>query len=179
MLLVKVMKKQKVSLSPKLRKKLKKIKIFATDVDGVLTDGRIFLDASGEWRRFFHLRDGMGLKLIQKAGIKTAIITTSKSQDIQLRAQKLGIDYFFEGIDDKTKALEELIKKSKVKPDEILFIGDDVIDLPVLKNVGVSVAVHDAEQSVLATCDAVTSKKGGQGAVREVCNWVLKERARK
>lgn len=157
--------------------KLKKIKLLIMDVDGVLTDCRIFMDASGEWRRLFSIRDGYGLKILMEAGYKTAIITGSKAKDIQDRARTLKIDYFFEGTLEKLPAFEDILKQSGLKADEVAFIGDDVFDIPVLKKVGFAATVPDAMEQVKEIVHYTTVRPAGNGAVREICEALLKHGA--
>lgn len=155
------------------KKRLKKIKMLLTDVDGVLTDTRIFYD-DGEWKRFFSIRDGFGLIRLQEKQYQTGFITTSKSEDIKLRAKNLGIQWFYEGIKEKEIALEEIMSKSGLKADEIAYIGDDYPDLGVLKRVGFSATVPESFDDIKKAVDYVTKRPGGIGAVREVCELILK-----
>lgn len=157
--------------------KWKKIKCLAVDVDGVLTDGRIFLHQNGEWRRHFYIRDGLGLVMLRELGFKLAIITSSRAEDIRSRAKNLEIHYFYEGIKKKSVAFLDLIKKSGLNPNEIAYIGDDVIDLPIFELCGIAVAPSDAHPTVKKKAKYITQSKGGAGAVREVCDLLLKNRA--
>lgn len=154
-------------------KQLKKIRCLATDVDGVLTDGIIYMHSEGDWRRHFYIRDGIGLLEVQKNGIKTAFITSSLADDIKQRARNLKIDYFYDNAPDKGAAFEAFLKESQFKPDEVLYIGDDVIDLPIFKKCGISCAPKDAHHKVLKAANYVTKSSGGRGAVREVCDMLL------
>ncbi|MEY4617111.1 MAG: hypothetical protein RJB66_2071 [Pseudomonadota bacterium] len=155
-------------------RKLNKIKLLIFDVDGVLTDSRIFLDSDGEWKRFFSIRDGVGIKEMQKLGYQTAIITGSKSKDIAARAKSLGITYFYEGFLDKEPAFVQLQKESQINPSEMAYIGDDIYDIPLLKEVGFSATVPEAVAEVKAIVDFITERPGGLGAAREVCDQVIK-----
>jgi 3-deoxy-D-manno-octulosonate 8-phosphate phosphatase (KDO 8-P phosphatase) len=152
---------------------LKRIKLLCLDVDGVLTDCRIWLDSKDEWRRFFSIRDGYGLMRLKEQGFLTAIITGSKAKDIRERAKALNIDYFFEGNLNKMPALEEIAGKSELHFDQIAYMGDDLFDLPLLKRVGFAATVPDALESVKKVCQYVTLRPGGNGAVREVCDLLL------
>jgi 3-deoxy-D-manno-octulosonate 8-phosphate phosphatase (KDO 8-P phosphatase) len=154
--------------------KLKKIKLLVMDVDGVLTDCRIFMDSDGEWKRFFSIRDGYGLKLLMEAGYKTAIITGSRAKDIRDRAQALKIDYLIEGTLDKLPAFEQLLKDSGLRAEEAAFVGDDLFDIPVLKKVGFAATVPDAMESVKDIVHYTTQRPAGNGAVREICDALLK-----
>ena len=115
--------------------RLKNVKMLVLDVDGVLTDCRIFLDANGEWKRFFSIRDGVGLKFLKDAGYKLAVITGTKAVDIQARVKVLGIHYFYEGAMDKGPSFENLVKDSGLKPQEMAYVGDDVFDIPLMEKV--------------------------------------------
>lgn len=143
------------------------------DVDGVLTDTRIWFDGK-EWRRFFSIRDGVGIKRMMDLGYKIAIITGSKSEDIRARAQALGISYFYEGALDKEPAFLKLINESGISPAEMAYIGDDIFDIPLIKKVGFGATVPEAVDEVLEVADYVTRRGGGIGAVREVCDYICK-----
>lgn len=159
-----------------LSDKIKKIKCLAVDVDGVLTDGHIFLDPSGEWRRNFFIRDGLGLLEVKEHGFKTAIITSSDSEDIRARAKKLKIDFFYEGVGKKAEAFADLLKKSGLSADEIAFVGDDIIDIPIFQLCGLSISPGDGHPKAKGCADIVTESLGGRGAVREVCDLLLENR---
>lgn len=152
--------------------RLRSIRLLALDVDGILTDCRIWLDSGGEWRRFFSIRDGLGLKRLQERGYRVAVITASKSEDIRLRAKSLGIDFFYEGAHDKIPAFAELQKASGLEAHQIAYMGDDIPDLPVLKLAGFSATVPDAIDVVRDSVHYVTHRPGGNGAVREVCEFI-------
>lgn len=154
--------------------KLKKIKLLILDVDGVLTDTRIFLGSDGEWKRFFSIRDGVGIKELQKKGYKTAVITGSKAQDITQRVKNLGITYFYDGYLEKEPALNSLLSESKLSLEEMAFIGDDIYDLPILKQVGFAATVPDAVEEVKKEVDYITCRPGGLGAAREICDYIIK-----
>lgn len=160
-----------------LIKRLRKIRCLATDVDGVLTDGHIWLDTSGEWRRQFYIRDGLGIVYLRKAGYQLAFITTSRSQDIAARAKNLEIHHTFDGAHDKDAAFTELLRRTGFKPEEIAFVGDDIIDLPVFRRCGLAIAVADAMPDVIAESHWVSNFDGGRGAIREVCDLLLKHGA--
>ncbi len=144
------------------------------DVDGVLTDCRIWMDSNGEWKRFYSIRDGVGIKLLQEAGYKTAIITGTASTDIQERAKVLKIDFFYDGALNKSPAFEKLQKESGLLATEMAYVGDDVYDLPLLGAVGFSATVPEAVDEVIDSAHYVTKRPGGNGAVREVCDFILK-----
>ncbi len=153
--------------------KVKKIKMLVMDVDGILTDSRIILDSSLGWKRFFSVRDGIGIHQLRHNGYKTAIITGSHSEDVQKRAQHLKIDYFYENKLDKSPAYEELKIESGFRDEEICYIGDDIFDIPLLKQVGFSATVPEAVDEVINECDYITNRGGGYGAVRDLCQIIL------
>lgn len=157
-----------------LAEKLKKIKIFITDVDGVLTDGRIILGSNGLELKAFHAQDGLGLHLAQKAGLKTAIITGRYSEAVERRGRELAFDYVFQGVTDKKSVLREILTKEGLNLNEAAYIGDDLNDLPILKLAGVKLAVNNAVNEVKEAADYVTRKDGGCGAVREAVELILK-----
>ncbi len=144
------------------------------DVDGVLTDCRVWMDSNGEWKRFFSIRDGVGIKLLHEAGYKLAIITGTKSADIQSRAKVLAFDYFYEGAMDKKPSFERLQTDSGMSPAEMAYVGDDVFDIPLLKSVGFGATVPEAVDEVIECAQYVTKRAGGNGAVREICDFILK-----
>lgn len=154
--------------------KLKKIKMLVMDVDGILTDSRIILDSSLGWKRFFSVRDGIGLHELRHKGYKTAVITGSYSEDVRQRMQHLKIDYFYENKHDKLPAYEELKAESGFGDEEICYIGDDIFDIPLLRLAGFSATVPEAVEEVLNECDYITNRAGGYGAVRDLCHIILK-----
>ena len=154
--------------------RLKKIKLLALDVDGILTDCRTFLDESGEWRRFFSIRDGYGIMLLREQGYKVAIITASKAKDIKERAQVLKIDYFHDGNFDKRTEFNKLLQASGYNAEEVAYMGDDHFDVPVLKEVGFAATVSDALDEVFPSVHYIAKRPAGNGAVREVCELILK-----
>jgi 3-deoxy-D-manno-octulosonate 8-phosphate phosphatase (KDO 8-P phosphatase) len=157
-----------------MENKLKQIELLLLDVDGVLTDGSLTYSDSGEQIKTFNSKDGLGLRLLMDSGIGVGIITGRTSGALLHRCKNLGIDLLFDGISDKSKALETITAKTGIDPDKIGFVGDDLIDLPVLTRVGVSFCVSDACADVKDHCDIITRKKGGHGAVREISESILK-----
>ncbi len=153
---------------------LKKIKVLIVDVDGVLTDGGIIIDSNGVETKRFNVQDGLGLIVWRKAGCKSAIISARQSAVVAYRANDLKMDKVFVGICPKIKAYEELLKEWNVKDEEVCFIGDDVPDLGILKRAGFSAAVDNAVFEVKSIVDYVSPKKGGEGAVREIIDLILK-----
>ncbi len=156
-----------------LKEKAIKIKLFIMDVDGVLTDGKIVYSSLGEETKAFHVHDGLGLKLLKNVYIKTAIITSRESNIVERRSRELNIDYVFQGIKDKLTILDELKKTENIKNENILYIGDDLVDLPTLKRVGFPVCVPSSPDILKKTCIYITKKEGGNGAVREVVELIL------
>jgi len=143
-------------------------------VDGVLTDCRVFLDAGGEWRRQFSIRDGYGIVRLREAGYKIGIITGSKAKDIQERARVLGLHFFHEGSTDKKPAFDQILLESGLQSHEIAYMGDDEFDVPVLRQVGFAATVPEAMEDVFDSVQYVARRPGGNGAVREVCELILK-----
>ena len=157
---------------------LNKIKLLLLDVDGVMTDGRIIYFNDGGEAKAFDVKDGHGLKLIQRAGIRVGIITGRQSEVVARRAAELGIGIVYQGAKDKLKPFLEIIKELGLEPFEVAYVGDDVVDLPVMRQVGFSATVADAVEDIKPYVDLVTSKPGGRGAVREVCDLLLKQSGR-
>lgn len=156
--------------------KLKNIKMLVLDVDGVLTDTRIWFDGS-EWRRFFSIRDGVGIKRLIESGYKVAVITGSKSEDIRARVKSLGIQFFYEGALDKEPSFLQLQQDSGLRPDEMAYVGDDIFDISMIKEVSFGATVPEAVDEVIEVADYVTKRPGGLGAVREVCDYIFKHGA--
>ena len=156
------------------REKIKLIKLLILDVDGVLTDGKIIYNDRGEEIKAFNVRDGHGLKLLMRAGIGIALITGRKSKVVLHRARDLGIKNVYQRVTNKIEVYEKILKAKKLKDENVGFVGDDLVDIPVLKRVGFSAAVGDAIPEVREVADYVASKKGGEGAVREICELLLK-----
>ena len=158
--------------------KIEDIKVLALDVDGVLTDGRMILGSAGLNIKFFDVHDGLGIILWKRAGLKSAIITANKSSIVDVRADRLKIDKVYQGAMDKLEAYNNLKTFFGVSDHEVCFIGDDILDLPVLSRVGFSCAVSNAVEDVTSSVDYVTTKKGGRGAVREVIDFILKKQGK-
>ncbi|MCZ7393703.1 MAG: HAD hydrolase family protein [Candidatus Methanoperedens sp.] len=151
----------------------KNIKLIAMDVDGVLTDAGMYYSEDGNELKKFNTRDGKGIELARSVGIKTALITQEKTKIVEKRAAKLGINYVYQGIKDKTRVIEEIALKEKLDMNQIAYIGDDVNDIPLLKMVGISFAPNDASEEVKQIVSFITSRKGGEGAVRESVDIIL------
>ncbi len=156
--------------------KLNKIRLLLLDVDGVLTDGSIIYDDNGVQTKRFNVKDGLGLRLLMLAGIQVAIATGRSSKALQHRCRNLGITLVFDGLSTKRDVLNAIYEKTGIARNEIGFVGDDVMDIPLMISAGVSFAVSDAHESIISSADIVTCTKGGQGAVREVCEIILRAR---
>jgi 3-deoxy-D-manno-octulosonate 8-phosphate phosphatase (KDO 8-P phosphatase) len=158
----------------RLLKIAKNIKLLILDVDGVLTDGSIILDNKDNEFKVFHVRDGHGIKMILRAGIHVAIITGRYSKVVERRAKELGISKVMQQCFDKRVVYRTFLEKYSLHDEEVAFIGDDVVDIPLLKMAGFSVAVADAPEEVKAVAMMITKNRGGRGAVREICEFLLK-----
>jgi 3-deoxy-D-manno-octulosonate 8-phosphate phosphatase (KDO 8-P phosphatase) len=156
-----------------LLKKLKQIKFLILDVDGVLTDGKLIYNSDGIELKAFDVKDGYGLVRLKQSGIKLGIITAKSSSIVETRANDLGIDALYQNAGNKLAAYNDIKAKYSLADDEIAYIGDDVPDLVVLRQVGVPIAVHDAVEAVKKTAVYITKKCGGNGAVREVAEFIM------
>ncbi|WP_133139197.1 3-deoxy-manno-octulosonate-8-phosphatase KdsC [Legionella genomosp. 1] len=156
-----------------LVEKAKKIRCLVSDVDGVLTDGLLFLDNHGNELKAFNVQDGMGLKLLMAAGIDVAVITTSRNKVIDHRMEQLGITHYFKGQVDKRQAFTTLCETLGYSLEEIAYVGDDLPDLPIIQQVGLGIAVANAVPQVKEFACWQTKQSGGNGAVREVCDLIL------
>lgn len=161
-------------ISAENREKLKHIELLLLDVDGVLTNGQIVYGDSGMETKAFNVRDGQGIRLLANAGIKVGIVTGRSSEALDRRCRELGIEPVCDGVRDKAAVLEDIVGKTKTAVKKIAFVGDDLPDLKLMAKVGLSIAVADAHDELLKSADIVTRKKGGCGAVREVCEMILK-----
>ena len=161
------------TLSPDLQARAAQIKLLILDVDGVLTDGRIFIRDNGEEIKSFNTLDGHGLKMLQAGGVQTAVITGRDAPSVGVRIQQLGIRYYFKGISDKRAAYAELRKQADVEEHECAYVGDDVVDLPVMVRCGLPVAVPEAHWFVKQYAAHITSNHAGCGAVRELCDLIM------
>ena len=151
----------------------KGLKLFLLDVDGVLTDGTITYTHEGNEIKSFHTRDGLGIRLLMESGVEVGLITARESEAVNRRVQDLGIQYVFQKAKDKLEIFENLLKKLDLKPSEVGYMGDDWLDLPLLVRVGFAATVEDAVPEVLQVAHYVAKRKGGRGAVREVCDLIL------
>jgi 3-deoxy-D-manno-octulosonate 8-phosphate phosphatase (KDO 8-P phosphatase) len=161
------------------RKLLRQIRLFATDVDGVLTDAGMYYAESGdEWKKF-NTRDGMGIKLLQKAGIITAIVTQERTKLVARRAEKLTIPELHQGVMDKLSLVREMAARYGLTLGQVAYIGDDINDLETLKAVGFSATPADGMPQIAAVVDYICQKKGGEGAVREIIEMILEAQGSK
>ena len=165
-----------VEIPASLRQKLASIKLLAMDVDGVLTDGGMYYSEHGDELKKFNTRDGKGIELLRNAGIKTAFITSEKTQIVERRAAKLRIDELYQGVEDKLSALQQIMSKYGLNYDEVAYIGDDINDLQVLQTVGLAITVADGLPENQNIAHYVTKAKGGEGAVREIATLILEAR---
>jgi 3-deoxy-D-manno-octulosonate 8-phosphate phosphatase (KDO 8-P phosphatase) len=153
--------------------KAKKLKLLILDVDGVLTDGKLFFDNDGNEYKAFHARDGHGIKLLQQSGVQVAVISGRKSNSVALRMKNLGIEHVYQGHENKISAFHEIIEKIGISPEQSAHVGDDLLDLPLMIRVGLAIAVQDANFAVKQHAHWCTSLSGGCGAVREVCDLIM------
>jgi len=151
----------------------KNIKLVIFDVDGVLTDGSLFFGDDGQEYKAFYSRDGLGIKLLQRTGVEVGIITARDSQLVNHRMENLGIEHLYQGRLDKISAFEEMIAKLNVSPEQTAYAGDDVVDLPVMKKVGLAIAVQDAHPFVKKHAHWITEQNGGRGAARDICELIM------
>jgi len=154
------------------------IRLLVLDVDGTLTDGRLYFGPRGEELKTFHVRDGQGIKHLDTAGIEVAVITGRRSKMVAARCRELGVEHVIQGAEDKVAAFEKLRSGLKIEAAETACVGDDTTDVPLMKVVRVAFAVADAHRDALRAADVVTSLPGGHGAVREVCDYILDARKR-
>ena len=156
----------------------RRVKLLLMDCDGVLTDGLLWLTEDYDEQKAFHARDGQGISLMHRAGLRTGIISGRKSTAVERRAHDLKISYVHQHAKDKIKALDEIIAEAGVSVEECAFVGDDLADIPPMRRVGLAVAVADAAEETKRAAHYITDMKGGRGAVREVCELILKSQGR-
>lgn len=154
------------------------IECILSDVDGVLTDGGIVFDNQGIEAKSFHVRDGLGIKLWQRAGYTFGILTARTSHIVKVRSAELGIDIVRQGFEEKLSIAQQVIAELKLQPEQVCYIGDDLTDLPVMRHVGWAVGVADAVDEIREYANLVTQAPGGRGAVRELVEYLLKEKGR-
>lgn len=156
-----------------LLNKLKHIRLLLLDVDGVLTDGSIIYNDHGSETKIFNAKDGLGLRLVMSVGIDVGIVTGRRSKALRHRCENLGIRFLFDGVGNKGKMLTEIVAQTGIGPEQAAFVGDDLPDLPLMKEVGLAIAVADAHGIIRQKADWTTKAPGGHGAVREVCETLL------
>jgi len=161
-------------MDEEIRNRIRKIRLLISDVDGVLTDGRIIINDAGQESKHFDGKDGHGLKMIMRYGIDVILLTGRSSSVVDHRARDLGIREVFQGVLNKKEFFQHLLRERGLYAEEIAYIGDDFVDVPLLKRSGFPVAVHDAVEEAKKAADYITDKPGGRGAVREVCELILK-----
>lgn len=162
-----------MSPSNSVTEKAKLIKLLILDVDGVFTDGRIWISGEGTEYKMFNTQDGYGLKTLRRQGIQVAVITGRKSSAVTYRMKELGIEHVFQDIRDKLAVFKNLLKDLALEATQCAYVGDDNPDIPVMQQVGLKVAVENATAPVKSVADYETSAKGGHGAIREVCDMIL------
>jgi len=158
------------------REKAARITVLLLDVDGVLTDGRIVYDADGREIKAFHVRDGHGIKMVQQAGVEVGIVTGRRSTIVESRARELGITLVRQGVSDKLRAWRDMLEEKGLVPAQTGYVGDDILDVPLMRAVGFAAAVGDAEPCVAEVADYVAGRPGGKGAVREITEFLLRAR---
>lgn len=151
----------------------KKIKVVIFDVDGVMTDGGLTIGDDGQEYKTFNSRDGLGMKLLKQTGVEMAIITGRTSQVVTQRAESTGIAHFYQGVDNKLEAFQDLVKKLNISPEQAAFMGDDIVDVPPMLRCGLAISVPSAPDSVKQRAHYVTLREGGRGAVREACELIM------
>jgi 3-deoxy-D-manno-octulosonate 8-phosphate phosphatase (KDO 8-P phosphatase) len=157
-----------------LRAKAKNISLLLLDVDGVLTDGRIIVDDRGVETKHFHVRDGQGITLLLRAGIEVGLITARSSRSVGYRAKELGVSLIRQGVRDKLLAYNEIKRKRDLRDEQIAYVGDDIVDLPTIRQAGLAMTVADCWHGLRSEVEYVTAAPGGRGAVREIAEMLLK-----
>lgn len=162
------------ALTGALLEKIRPLSLLILDVDGVLTDGGIYINDEGLETKHFNVRDGHGIKMLLRYDIEVILLTGRISKTVEHRAADLGIKEVYQGVKNKLEAFEQILKKREADVQNIAFVGDDVVDVPVLRRVGFSATVADAAEDVKKAVDYVSEKPGGKGAIREICEIILK-----
>lgn len=160
-------------ISAALRKKARKVKLLLLDVDGVLTDGGIYIDNRGVETKRFDVRDGQGISLLRRAGIEVGFITGRFSNVVRFRARELGVRIVYQRVEKKLEAYQRVKKRSRLADECIAYVGDDIADIPILRQTGLAIAVRDAWAGVKRHAEYITRAEGGRGAVREVADLLL------
>ncbi len=169
--------RQRTPVPGPILKRLRAVRLLALDVDGVLTDGRLYYGPNGAETKAFHTQDGSAIKRLMAAGLPVAIITGRRSEAVDRRVEELGVRFLYAGVADKIAAVEDLARRTSIPPGDMAYTGDDLADLEVFEAVGLCFSVPNAHPDVIHRADYVTSANGGFGAVREVCDLVLAARA--
>ncbi|AOU99030.1 hypothetical protein BI364_14720 [Acidihalobacter yilgarnensis] len=162
------------AVSDDVLERARAVRLMVFDVDGVLTDGRLFLGDDGQEYKSFNSRDGHGMRMLKDSGVTLAILTGRRSQVVSRRAADLDIEHVIQGRRDKLPAFEDLLSTLALPPSAAAFVGDDLVDLPVMRRAGLGIAVADAAPEVLAHAHWVTTRAGGQGAAREACELIMR-----
>lgn len=149
------------------------IKLLILDVDGVLSDGRIYLNEQGIESKAFHVHDGLGIKLLQQAGVVVAVISSRSTPIVSVRMTNLGVKYIYQGRENKLAAFNELLGLLSLKPEQVAYAGDDLVDIPLLRRAGLAIAVANANTAIMPYSHWITKVEGGKGAVREICEFIL------
>jgi len=160
-------------MTPELKQLAQPIKLAVFDIDGIMTDGRLYFTSLGDEIKAFNVKDGLGLKLLRDTGVEVAIITGRTSELVKRRANDLKIEKLVQGREDKKTALKELLKNEKLSPEQVAYMGDDLPDLAAIRYVGLGVTVADGLPLVKQHANLITEKNGGDGAVREFCEWLM------
>lgn len=163
-----------MNASTSIEERARAVRMIVFDVDGVLTDGSLFYGDHGEEYKAFNSRDGHGIKMLRTSGVETGIITGRTSQVVLHRARNLGIVHIFQGAEDKLDAFRELLASTGLEPSQIAYMGDDLVDLPVINRCGLAITVPDAPEEVKARCQVVTRAGAGRGAAREACELIMR-----
>lgn len=164
------------SAEPAALARAAKVRLLVLDVDGVLTDGRIYMGAQGELVKTFHVHDGKGLSMLREAGVTIALLTARRSEILLRRAEELRIEHVLQGREPKWPALETLLAELAFAPEQCAYVGDDLVDLPVLRRVGFAATVADGHPLLASHCHWRSRRPGGAGAVRELCELILEAR---
>ena len=160
-------------MSKEILRRARKLRLAVFDVDGVLTDGRLYLLPGGQEMKVFDARDGLGLKLLMRSGVEVAIISGRSSSVVEERIRSLGINYLYQGHEDKLPVFERLLEETSTPAAQAAFTGDDILDIPVIVAAGLGFSVADAHPEVRKIADHVTVNEGGRGAVREICDLLI------
>jgi len=161
------------TIAEEARRRAARIKLVLFDVDGVLTDGRLILGDDGQEYKAFHSQDGHGMKMLQRSGVATGIITGRTSRVVEHRVKNLNVAHVFQGVEDKLPVYDRLLRQLDLYPEESAFVGDDIVDLPIMLKAGLAIAPANAHALVKQHAHWVTPSGGGQGAAREVCELIL------